>query len=278
MRCTPASAASPTGRSVDGRRWASSRPHVPRIAGRKGRSGSRQGLWSDNDRQMLISLLARREAHRSLGAVQLTFADLANLVVWTWTFWDDIVGLDQVRKALRTWALPQVAGRTGKARSHHRVAQHVRDLVASVAAPTVPKSQQYALAADLTRELWAGNLHALDGLVDRVDAVIDPDATGRRVGAPGASIDAAGQIEMLADVFRGAEAVIGQDHVLNEVAVWLRARRVMRASWAGYGFEWSYLRATASTPELFTTPDVQLQISSCSKILLTRLGRELRAL
>jgi len=52
----------------------------------------------------------------------------------------------------------------------------------------------------------------------------------------------------------------------------LAIREAMCAGWAGYQRELADLRATATTPEAFSPPDLALQISRCSTVFLTLLG------
>ncbi|MGH9115927.1 MAG: hypothetical protein ACRDWW_08880 [Acidimicrobiales bacterium] len=104
---------------------------------REGREGSAPALWSDHDRRTLAAILELRERHHREMGGQLDLSKLGNFIVWSWVYWDGFVGLEQARRALRTWVWPQLGGPTGKARSEARVRRLARQLVDQIAAPGV---------------------------------------------------------------------------------------------------------------------------------------------
>lgn len=241
---------------------------------RKGQAGSAEGLWSDHDRSMLAALVEQRAKHASSGVKQLSLADLATLVIWVWIGWDDIVASDQVERALKTWTQRQVAGPYGKARSQSRLGQQVGDAVHAMAAPGASRSAERAVVDRLTTCLWSGDLPGIDGLAADLEALVDPHGAGRRLGAPGAGVNAREYLLHLRSTHRAATALIKADPGLTSDD-WLATRNLLRRSWNEYAAEWPHLRAIAWTPAIFDRPTVEEQIGTSPRLLLAGLGARL---
>lgn len=233
--------------------------------------GSAPALWSDHDRRMLMAVLELRDRHAREVDGQLELAKLGNFIVWSWVYWDGFVELDQARRALRTWVWPQLGGRGGRARSEARVHRLARQLVDQVAAPGVRLKDRKRVAGLLAARLWKDDLDGLRALVGDLRSVMDPEGTGRFVGAPGACVDAAGEIEKLYITHRGAQAVVTGDPPLPD-ADWHWARALLRQGWAGYSLDQQQLADSATDPAMFPEPSVDYQLARASSSLLMVLG------
>ncbi|SRR6266567_1220745 len=71
----------------------------PQVRG-KGRAKGVVGLWTRQQRALLLGLLTQRQRYR------VHQINLCKLPVWGWIYWRDITGisLDQVKLAMKTWA------------------------------------------------------------------------------------------------------------------------------------------------------------------------------
>jgi hypothetical protein len=237
----------------------------------EGRTGSAAGLWSDHDRGMLIAILNLRERQRLEVGGQLDLSKLGNFVVWSWAYSDGYVQLDQVRRALRTWVGPQVGGTRGRARSRSRINGFARQLVDAVAAPGIKLRDRKSMAANLTEKLWANDLDGLLSLEAALQHIIDPDATGRRMGIGPYAADARMQLDGLYKKHLGAQYVIADPSPLRDDD-WLLARRLMRQSWASYEVDQPWLAASSENPGYFATATIDYQVSESSGTLLFSLG------
>jgi hypothetical protein len=236
----------------------------------KGKAGSAPAMWSFNDKEQLAAILEIQRRHVEAEGKKKDLSWLGNYVVWSWVFWDGFVELDQARRALRTWVEPQVGGAAGGARSKAAIAKPVRMTVDQVAAPGVSLSNRKATAAKITEDLWHDDLTALRSRVPELHTIVDPAGTGRRVGTPGVSVDAWGEIERLYMVHSGAKAVITGEPPIPD-AQWYNARGVMRHAWTAYSLNAPHLRAQATHPDWFNS-DVGTQMSRASSSLLLILG------
>jgi hypothetical protein len=237
----------------------------------EGRPGSELGLWSDHDRHMLMAVLDLRKRQRQEREGQLELSGLGNFVVWSWAYFDGYVRIDQVRRAARTWVAPQLGGQQGKARSRSRMSQLGRQVVDRVAAPNTRLRDRKSMAQKLSDKLWANDLQGLLGLADDLKMIIDPDGTGRRVGIGEYSADAATQIKGLYMKHLGAQAVLAATPALTDDD-WLKARRLMQESWAGYRVDQPELAAMSGDQPLFTEPTISYQLSESTSTLLFSLG------
>ena len=243
----------------------------------KGKEGSSPALYSEHDRQMLIALLEKRREIHDAG-LQFSFDQLANLVVWSWIYWDDVVLLPQARRALRTWTRPRIGGQAGSARSKNLFEAQVRAALESLAPPnaTLDASGRNA-ARQLAELMWTGDVAGLRLLEPALTAVIDPDGVGRRVGALGVNEDAAQELERLQLIQIGALAVVTGSPSTSD-GLWRRARSNLRTTWVEYSLDWPRLARSTDRPTMFKAPSVELQLADASRTLLFMIGLALRDL
>jgi len=239
----------------------------------KGKAGSAPAMWSYNDKEQFGAVLDLRQRHFKEVGKPVDLCWLGNYVVWSWSFWDGFVELDQARRALRTWVTPQLGGAKGRARSKVTVNKLARQAVNQVAAPGISRSIRKAMAANIAEDLWHDDLERLRTRVPELTKIVDPEGTGRRVGAPGASVDAADEIERIYLAHRGAQAVVWGTPPIPD-AYWYVARQIMRDAWVGYTLELPRMRAQATNPEWFTA-DLDTQVARSSSSLLLILGEQL---
>ncbi|MGH9920102.1 MAG: hypothetical protein ACRD6W_14705, partial [Nitrososphaerales archaeon] len=161
-----------------------------------------------------------------------------------------------------------------RARSRSYMNKLARMAVDQVAAPGVPLKKRKQMSVELADKLWSDDLEGLRALVRKLDAIVDPDHTGRWVGAPGARVDAAGELERLYLAHRGAQAVVTGNPPIPD-AHFESARHLMRVAWAGYTAEQPRLHAQATNPDMFTEPTMDYQLARASSSLLLILGEKL---
>jgi len=127
----------------------------------KGKAGSAPAMWSYNDKEQFGAVLDLRQRHFKEVGKPVDLCWLGNYVVWSWSFWDGFVELDQARRALRTWVTPQLGGAKGRARSKVTVNKLARQAVNQVAAPGISRSIRKAMAANIAEDLWHDDLERL---------------------------------------------------------------------------------------------------------------------
>jgi hypothetical protein len=234
-----------------------------------GQPGSNPALWSDNDRRMLIAVLELRERHRREEQGQLSLADLANFVVWSWAYWDGYVELPQVKKALATWVRPQLQARNKK-QLRRLAGQAVRRLAADGAS----RADRTAAAEQLKTLYWHDDPGELLRLDPALRAVIDPQGTGRRLGPGHRPVDADDIILAMQAHFLAADALVHNPNVLTEED-WTVSRAWARQGWAQYCRDWD--NGLVGPDDVFADerPDQGLQLRSAGRAVLHGLGMRL---
>ena len=237
----------------------------------EGRTGSAAGLWSDHDRGMLIAILNLRERQRLEVGGQLDlskFGQLRRLVLgvfgWLCAARSGSPGTPNLGRSTG-------GGTRGRARSRSRINGFARQLVDAVAAPGIKLRDRKSMAANLTEKLWANDLDGLLSLEAALQHIIDPDATGRRMGIGPYAADARMQLDGLYKKHLGVQYVIADPSPLRDDD-WLLARRLMRQSWASYEVDQPWLAASSENPGYFATATIDYQVSESSGTLLFSLG------
>jgi len=206
------------------------------VKGRGPRKGV-DGLWSDNQRDLFLTLLrmaGQQDVRRN--------APLANVVVWLWVaLGDAYVPIRQVRRALRTWAVParHPAGSSAAATARSVVER----LAHRGAAPRARRRFR-----DVVTRAQAGEAVTSAELVAAARPAIDPPGTDRPRGPAGAGLSAAVYGDYVEFVVSGADAVLldrGGEELPDFVLK--RARAIYRESRAEYATRW---REYAKDPDL----------------------------
>jgi len=156
------------------------------------------------------------------------------------------------------------------------VQRRTRSFVQQIAAPGVALHTRTRVAKKLGDCLWRNDLPGLRGLIPELAAVIDPEGTGRKIGAPalGIGADADDEIQRLWLGHTAANDVISRHPALQDED-WGVARSWMIRGWAAYGAEWQHLAAHATTPAIFQEPDLDSQLARTCTTLLLILGQRL---
>ncbi|MGO9196847.1 MAG: hypothetical protein ACLQK4_06935 [Acidimicrobiales bacterium] len=219
-----------------------------RQRGKQGKRGAHY-LWSDNQRDLFITLLQHRE---EVGHV----AELAVVPIWVWLLWGEpFIELPQTRAALRTWV-----GGHDKASSFEKAEAAARAIVKSIARPGASRAARGELRELLAEAALTGTFNRAV-FVPLIKAVIDPQGLGP------AHVDADG----LADYY---EAITLGAHHLSEFkdGAYLEARLRYRTFVSQYALDWDELRSNPVYGGMFERPSAQLLLDKCGRDLLLLLG------
>jgi hypothetical protein len=189
----------------------------------KERAGSAPGLWSQNQRELLVELLELRDGARDAGREVTGRANgdvsgLGNIVVWRWLYLDGIVALPQAKKALATWVRPQMGVVAGHLRSLERLYQETGKTVRSLAGPSAKRASITDAAKRLTDVYFTANvddLAPLTSLMSALRIVIDPATSGRTLGPPHRPVTADDVSWALAADFLAAVAILRNPDALT---------------------------------------------------------------
>lgn len=240
-----------------------------------GRPGSAKGVWSENQRLALVTLLGFRDRQRAVER-STDISGLANIVVWLWLYWDGIIELPQVRKALAYWVRPQIGGQAGGARSQQRIRKGAGRTVRHLAAPGSSRAARTAAADRLAHLFWHDDQAGLAQLVSNLRAVMDPAGAGRPIGSPLLPISP-DDVALAMDAPRRAGHVLLTDPATLGQDDWDFARSFLRRSWDGYSRDWQMLISSSDGAITYDRPDVGLQMRSASRSVLTVVGLRLAA-
>jgi hypothetical protein len=139
----------------------------PRRAGRgKGQGrGNRLGVWSENQLNLLLTLLDKRRQGVHINS-------LCNIPVWLWLYCgDDYASLDQVKRALDTWS------DANKTVVNHKARAVAKEMVDSFSHPKAAAEDRKKFAKLVARMATEGRVPD-DELVTVMRRVIDPDPDG----------------------------------------------------------------------------------------------------
>jgi hypothetical protein len=232
----------------------------PTAQGGRGRGhGSNKKLYSANQRQLFLTLLAKRSQTSRV-------VNLTAIPVYLWTYWgDEYVPLQQMRKALRFYidkALkPSLNGRR----------QRAAQITAQLRHPQASQTRVNKLERLLVKAMHEGP--ALnDAIETEMQAVFDPFDEGRVVGPPGVrlSVD---RVMRIAIAVEFAVSVLSRDDQGVSDELFRAARELLRASMTAYLNEQPDLALHAG--ELtsdFAPVTAQTQVNSCRDDLLLHVG------
>lgn len=229
-----------------------------RSAGRG--QGSRQALYSENQRNLLLTLLV----HRPTNGI----SSLARIPVGIWMYWgEEYVALAQVRRAMGTWL--------GDPRVSHRQARATaREMLRQLDNPAATEAARRELIETLSESAYTGPDRVdFDKLERAVRAVFEPgsDQIRRAVGHPAAPMTAESMVETIRARCVGAQRLIAGQITDEE---FLAARHAHLVGYADYVMQRSVFArmAPADHPDMYEPVTAEIALNSCCGYLLTNLG------
>jgi hypothetical protein len=239
--------------------------------------GTTKGIYSANQRQLLMTLLQ----HRARGS---RIAELSNIPVALWLYWGDTyVPLRQTKRALNTWI--QAADRSAQTRSRGAASE----LVDQLATPDTHDTDRNRLQRLLHEANQTGYVNDPITLQKAIEVVFDPNHTGRTLGPPGASISpeilvrefvlrSRALIALRADRLKtdGVSDQIVSDQIVSD-QIFEGARTDLRQQLIAYTRDRPQLiaDADASVQHLFDAPLAQQVIPNACRDLLAAIGHQL---
>lgn len=146
--------------------------------------GSKPAVWSDNQRELFLSLLEKRDEGMPIPA-------LCNIPIWLWLWWgDSYVPLRQVRRAMQTWAKAAGYPPAGRARTD------MRRLMGEWGDPGARRRDRRELEAALYPMVCSGRIDEAT-LLPLVQKVFDPKGTGVSRGPVGGQVTPEGYVRLL---------------------------------------------------------------------------------
>ncbi|MGN9906501.1 hypothetical protein ACTMTJ_03010 [Phytohabitans sp. LJ34] len=227
--------------------------------------GSRPALYPANQRELFLTLLAKRAEASRTGGVR----SLARVPVWLWLYWgDEYVALPQARRAFMTWLGDPRA-------TKERARATAREMLRQLDHPNATRQARRELLAVLTDIGYTGRLDE-ERLERAVRDVFEPGHQGirRAVGHPEAPITTDAMLR-LAQARMTAVRWLSEGKVSDEA--FLQARLAHRVHFADYAA--SQPRYAATAPEhlrdLYEPVTEQNTFNDCCLHLLTVIGLEI---
>ncbi len=216
--------------------------------------GSLPAVWSDNQRELFLTLLQKRDEGAPIAA-------LCNIPVWLWLWWGEgYVPLPQVRRAMRTWAKAAGYPPMGRARAD------MRRLIGDWGDPGTRRKDRRALEEALYPMVCSGRVNEAV-LLPLVQRVFDPKGTGAPRGPVGGQLTPEGYVCLLrarVDAMAGLDAFDDQHFEQARVAYLVTRHRYER--------ERSRLVADPELGERFAAHDLSAIIMDACLDLTTLLG------
>jgi hypothetical protein len=226
--------------------------HPERQRGKQGQRGAVY-LWSDNQKDLFVSLLEHRRQVQHV-------SEMAPIPVGTWLLWGEPwVELAQVRRVLVTWL-----GGHRKASSEDRATASARAVVNQFKQPGSNRADRKALREALAEANRSGEFDR-ENLVPLFRAVVDSDGSGARPLA----FQLGG--EDVADFFYALALAAARVDQLSD-GYFIEARTRYRQFVLMYLQNWPALTASPQHGHLFEEPTLQVLFNRCCKDLLTFLG------
>ncbi len=220
--------------------------------------GSRQAMYSANQRNLFLTLLHHRPNNK--------IKSLARIPVGIWMYWGDAyVSLSQVRRAMNTWI--------GDPRASKQQAQQTaREVLRQLDNPTATAVARRMLLDTWSEMAYTGRAD-LDRLERAVRDVFEPDARRIRkaVGHPAAPMLAESMIELM----KARLTAVGR---LKDRAVtddeFRQARHSHLVTYAEYAMRQPMLAAHApeANPDMYEPVTAETALTSSCGHLLTTLG------
>lgn len=158
--------------------------------------GSKPAVWSDNQRELFLTLLEKR-------AERMPIPALCNIPIWLWLWWgDSYVPLRQVRRALQTWAKAAGYPPAGRARTD------IRRLMGDWGDSGARRRDRGQLEEALYPMVCSGRVDEAV-LLPLIQRVFDPKGTGVPRGPVGGQLTPEGYVRLLrarVDAITGLDA------------------------------------------------------------------------
>jgi hypothetical protein len=221
--------------------------------------GSRQALYSANQRMLFVALLSKRAEGNGI-------ASLARVPVWLWLYWgDDYVPLRQARRAFMTWLGDPRA-------SKERARATAREVLGQFDHPDATPRARRELLTELTDIAYNGRLD-VDRLEHAVRSVFEPGHSQirRALGHPEAPVTADSMIH-LAHARMTAVQCLNAGKVTDDA--FRRARQMHLVHFADYAARQPYYAASAPQhlKDLYEPANAQNALNDCCNHLLTVIG------
>lgn len=231
----------------------------PKRRGRGRGAGAAKALYTGQQRQLFLSLLAKRSEVRHI-------KPLAQIPVFIWMYWgEDYVPLRQARRAFMTWLGDVRDSKDGARRS-------ARALLGQLDHPGATETARRTLVNVMAEIAYTGHLD-VPVLRQAVTAVFEPDGKPRALGHPTAPLDVNAVVTLL-EARLAAVRELHEGRVSDEQLV--QARDAHRLHMAEYVQSQPDLAASSdSTPTLYKPVTQQATFDSCGRDLLTVLGLQI---
>lgn len=227
-----------------------------RSAGRG--QGSHHALYSENQRNLLLTLLH----HRPTNGI----SSLARIPVGIWMYWgEEYVQLPQVHRAMRTWL--------GDPRVSHREARTTaKEILRQLDNPAATAAARRELIETVSESAYTAKFD-FERLEKAVRAVFEPgsDQIRRAVGHPAAPMTADSMIETVKARVAAAQRLIAGETTDQE---FLAARHAHLIGYAEYAMQRGRFAAMAPAdqPDMYEPVTAEIALNSCCGHLLTTLG------
>lgn len=220
--------------------------------------GSHQALYSENQRNLLLTLLH----HRSDNGI----SSLARIPVGIWMYWgEQYVELPQVRRAMGTWlGDAQVSQRHARATA--------REILRQLDNPAATAAARRELIATVSEGAYTARFD-FERLERAVRAVFEPGAETihRALGHPAAPMTAESILEAVKARCTAAQRLIAGEITDQE---FLAARHAHLVGYAEYAMQRGRYAAMAPAdhPDMYEPVTAEIALNSCCGHLLTTLG------
>jgi len=194
----------------------------PQKRGKAG--GGSEVLWPADQLPLLVTLLKQQDMWNRQAQHHLyRRAWLCTLPVWGWLYWGEehtSVPLDQVKRALTTWAKAYQHSSFGQAKQEAKV------LLQFVASPRATKEGKQDLKEELVKITYNGmplQERKVDELRELLQHVIDPDNTGEVKGPKIAPLSAESVLQLINFRLMAINRLLGTSAIPDALWEWARA-------------------------------------------------------
>ena len=227
-----------------------------------GRGKGMLATWSDNQRQLFLTLLLKRKEIKKL------ITPLFNIPVWVWLeYGDEHVPLRQMKRALLSWS----HAHGYQANSWKRARLSAQSFLNSFKHEGSTREDRNALVEVLARTSYTGTYDLLE-LRQAIEKVFDPDRVGRALGPHGArlTVDSiVSRVEARLKTIARIET-ISDDEFMSARIAYAEATNLY----------WRDLPRFVSDPEIgdfFTINDAEERLNSACMSLVTMIGLQDKA-